>query len=59
MTKTKRRVRNIGNQLAHGFRQVPDLIRGFLGLRNMLQGATLIAVGLLVVFAGPRSLKRW
>ena len=52
MKKSKRRVRDIGNQLAHGFRQVPDLIRGFLGLEKLIQGVALIAIGLLVVFAG-------
>ena len=63
MKKPKRRVRDLRavqasnlalRKLAGGprLRRVLDFIGSFLGLENLLQGVTLIAVGLLVIFAG-------
>ena len=54
MKKQKRSIQDIGRRLANGsrLRGALDLVRGFLALEQLLQGATLIAVGLLVIFAG-------
>ena len=63
MKKSKRALRDLKavrasslalRKLADGpwLRRVLDLVRGFLGIKEVLQGATLIGVGLLVIFAG-------
>ena len=66
MKKSKRKIRDFRavkasslalRKLADGFRvrrlsQVLDLVRGFLGIKEVIQGVTLVGVGLLVIFAG-------
>ena len=63
MKEWKRKIRDLKavrasslalRKLANGpwLSRVLDLVRGFLGIKEVIQGVTLVGVGLLVIFAG-------